>query len=63
MIGFPPWTPFLIFNKQKENFARCGGRPEALPLDSTTFEKVDETFKRAQSALELETWSSSLTST
>lgn len=25
-------------------FAPCGARPEALPLDSTTFEKVDETF-------------------
>ncbi len=24
--------------------ALCGGRPEALPLDSATFEKVDETF-------------------
>ena len=26
------------------NFAPCGARPGALPLDSTTFEKVDETF-------------------
>ncbi len=26
------------------NFALCGERPEALPLDSATFEKVDETF-------------------
>ena len=25
-------------------FAPCGARPEALPLDSATFEKVDETF-------------------
>ena len=24
--------------------ALCGVRPEALPLDSATFEKVDETF-------------------
>ena len=33
--------------KQKESSALCGARAEALPLDSTTFEKVDETFKRA----------------
>jgi len=26
------------------SFAPCGARPEALPLDSATFEKVDETF-------------------
>ena len=25
-------------------FAPCGARPEALPLDFATFEKVDETF-------------------
>ena len=28
------------------DFASCGTRPEALPLDSATFEKVDETFIR-----------------
>ncbi len=27
--------------------ALCGGRPGTLPLDSATFEKVDETFMRA----------------
>ncbi len=26
------------------DFALCGARPEALPLDSATFGKVDETF-------------------
>ena len=26
------------------DFAPCEARPEALPLDSATFEKVDETF-------------------
>ena len=29
---------------QRKNFALCAGRPKALPLDSTTFEKVDETL-------------------
>ena len=58
-----PLDPLLRFNKHKESSARCGGRPGALPLNPATLEKVDETFKRAQSALELETWSSSLTST
>ena len=48
MIGFPPRTPFLIFDKHQGGSALCGARPEALPLDSTTFEKVDENFKRAE---------------
>ena len=42
----PPWTPSCALLAQ-ESSARCGERPEALPLDSTTFEKVDETFIRA----------------
>ena len=29
---------------QDRSFALCAGRPKALPLDSTTFEKVDETL-------------------
>ena len=44
--GFPLRPPPALYEAQ-ESSARCGGRPEALPLDSTTFEKVDETFKRA----------------
>ena len=36
----PPFLRFL----QGRNFALCAGRPKALPLDSTTFEKVDETL-------------------
>ena len=47
MIGFPPWTPFLIFCEQKESSALCGARPGTLSLDPATFEKVDETFIRA----------------
>ena len=47
MIGFPPRTPFLIFNKHQESSALCGARAGALPLHPATFEKVDETFKRA----------------
>ena len=39
--------PLLRFIKHQESSALCGARPEALPLDSTTFEKVDETFIRA----------------
>ena len=50
LIGFPPWTPLLIFNKQKGDFARCGGRPGAPPLDPAAFEKAGETFKRARCA-------------
>ena len=42
-----PLDPLLRFNKHKGGSALCGARPEALPRDSTTFEKVDETFKRA----------------
>ncbi len=42
-----PLDPLLRFCEHKGGSARCGGRPEALPLDSTTFEKVDETFIRA----------------
>ena len=45
-----PLDPLLRFYEHKESSALCGARPEALPLDSTTFEKVDETFKRARSA-------------
>ena len=36
--------PLLRFIKQKGDSALCGARPEAKPLDSTTFEKVDETL-------------------
>ena len=36
-------TPLLRF-LQGKNFALCAGLPKALPLDSTTFEKVDETL-------------------
>ncbi len=42
-----PLDPLLRFCEQKGDSALCGARPEALPLDSTTFEKVDETFRRA----------------
>ena len=42
-----PLDPLLRFCEHKGGSALCGARPEALPLDSTTFEKVDETFKRA----------------
>ena len=45
-----PLDPLLRFMKHKGGSALCGARPEALPLDSTTFEKVDETFIRARSA-------------
>ena len=38
---FPPI--FLIYGRQK-GFAFCGKRPKALPLETTTFEKVDETL-------------------
>ena len=44
--GFPLRPPPALIRAQ-ESSALCGGRPEALPLDSTTFEKVDETFIRA----------------
>ena len=47
--GFPQ-TPFLRLMSNK-NFARCGGRPGARPLDGATFEKVDETFRRASRTL------------
>ena len=47
--GFPLGPPPALIRAQ-ESSALCGARPEALPLDSTTFEKVDETFKRARSA-------------
>ena len=33
-----------FFPARPGDFALCGARPEALPLDSATFEKVDETF-------------------
>ena len=39
--------PLLRFMKHKGGSALCGARPEALPLDSAAFEKVDETFIRA----------------
>ena len=39
--------PLLRFMKHKESSALCGARPEALPLDSTAFEKAGETFMRA----------------
>ena len=42
-----PLDPLLRFYEHKGGSALCGARPEALPLDSTTFEKVDETFIRA----------------
>ena len=50
MIGFPPRTPFLISFEQEGGSALCGARPGALPLDPATFEKVDETSKRASRA-------------
>lgn len=37
--SFPPI--FLIYGRQK-SFAFCGKRPKALPLETITFEKVDE---------------------
>ena len=39
--------PLLRFNKHQESSALCGARAGALPLHPATFEKVDETFKRA----------------
>ena len=39
--------PLLCFIKQKGGSALCGARPGTLSLDPATFEKVDETFKRA----------------
>ena len=47
--GFPLGPPPALFGAQGSS-ALCGARPEALPLDSTTFEKVDETFIRARCA-------------
>ena len=44
--GFPLRPPPALM-RAKESSARCGGRPEALPLDSTAFEKAGETFIRA----------------
>ena len=45
-----PLDPLLRFCEHQESSARCGGRAGALPLHPATFEKVDETFKRARSA-------------
>ena len=45
LIGFPPWTPFLIFCEQKESSALCGARPGTLSLDPAAFEKAGETFR------------------
>ena len=42
-----PLNPLLRFMKHKESSALCGARAGALPLHPATFEKVDETFKRA----------------
>ena len=45
-----PLDPLLRFMKHKESSALCGARPGTLSLDPATFEKVDETFKRARCA-------------
>ncbi len=39
--------PLLTFLNDMRNFAACGPRPEALPLDSAAFEKAGETFDYA----------------
>ena len=44
-----PLTPSCAFTSTGGS-ARCGGRAGAPPLHPATFEKVDETFKRARSA-------------
>ena len=36
--------PGEFVRRGQGNFALCGERPKAPPLDSATFEKVDETF-------------------
>ena len=47
--GFPLRPPPALYEAQGGS-ARCGGRPEALPLGSTAFEKAGETFIRARCA-------------
>ena len=42
-----PLDPLLRSNKHKESSALCGARARAPPLHPATFEKVDETFRRA----------------
>ena len=42
-----PLDPLPDLSEQKESSALCGARPGTLSLDPATFEKVDETFKRA----------------
>ncbi len=47
--GFPLRPPPALM-RAKRSFRALRARPEALPLDSTAFEKAGETFSRARSA-------------